>query len=948
MFITIITIIAASIMPVNRAKLVKNAEITIEGIVTVPPDRLTQGDLNIYVQDKTGGINVKSSDYDPTYNNFDMEETAPLRLPYRRYDLVRIKGIISNKKGEVYMEPVSEQILRHGDALKPAKIGLNELGNFYEEFVEIDSINATSKFPTIIGKNAFVKVKDAHGRSGIIYISEYSGIAGRVFPEGIFSVKGIVLKKNGQFCIFPSEPADIIRYEQKPHIIIAPYFSVPTRHSVIISWVTYERSSQIVEYGIAPDRLYLTATNRDMGIFHSIQLTGLMPGTKYYFKVISSNSYGKAVSPIRSFSTQKGRALNFTFVTMGDSRGSSKYNPLPTDTFKILLHLAAQRAPNFLLFAGDNVYGYCDSVSLRNEWENWLSIMDTLPAHSIPWYAVLGNHEATDTAFGTKLFQYYLSQNPDNGPSGLYYKAVGSFSYDNSHFDLLDSDPVHGTYTQTSDIDATEQNWLSQDLDTVTAVHIFAMQHKEAYPPTGSSHSSLENNPGDRDAFWHILYTHTADANIAAHIHLYNRDFFGRSLPDSVTAVHQIVDGSSGAPLVSGYGGEFYHYIYWEINGDTVRGYVYDVNNSLRDQFIWVKGAVNYPNMQFNPDSIMMLTSSGMSDTSYDTLYNDNGIYGGFNSQWPLELEAVRVVPEDSCLLSNILLFAYAPDTALDTIYAGSLYVFNNQGGYPGTALLNTYTERTLHKGEMQWLNYDISSYNISLSDTFWIGFKKTQGGSPYNCYDASSMVPDANCYYYYGWKYETSGNNYMKRAVVEYPPVPLRDTAYLTIYNRGTGNLFINSITHSHTWIQLSQTALTVYPLDSAKIEVIASTNNLSPGTYRDTLLVSSNDTSGVKSIPVIFSILNVKEGNNRHFYTRKNNTGLILKRGAKISIDNDGISYVYISLYDVNGRKIKIYKGLTEKKLFNIPQNIPEGMYILKIVLNKTQTSRKLVYIK
>ena len=65
-----------------------------------------------------------------------------------------------------------------------------------------------------------------------------------------------------------------------------------------ISWTTDEPSTSRVEYGTAPASLSQSASEEALVTSHSVELTGLEPGTTYHYRVTSADADGNpATSP---------------------------------------------------------------------------------------------------------------------------------------------------------------------------------------------------------------------------------------------------------------------------------------------------------------------------------------------------------------------------------------------------------------------------------------------------------------------------------------------------------------------------------------------------------------------------------------------------------------------------------------------------------------------------
>jgi hypothetical protein len=145
-----------------------------------------------------------------------------------------------------------------------------------------------------------------------------------------------------------------------------------------------------------------------------------------------------------------------------------------------------------------------------------------------------------------------------------------SFDHLNSHFVMLNTNRAGSHHTVNYD-------WLANDLAATTADHIFVFGHEPAYPVGPHLGNSLDVYPAQRDAFWQLLVDYDVDIYFSGHEHLYNHT--------EVAGVHQVVAGTCGAPIYSGYGGDFYHYVVIAVDGLHVSVEVFDDVSEMRDSF---------------------------------------------------------------------------------------------------------------------------------------------------------------------------------------------------------------------------------------------------------------------------------------------------------------------------------------------------------------------------
>lgn len=142
---------------------------------------------------------------------------------------------------------------------------------------------------------------------------------------------------------------------------------------------------------------------------HVVNLTGLEPGTTYYF-VAGSDSGG--YSEEQKFRTIPAGDMPVRFVTGGDM-----------DVFnyaKELLGHAGKTSPHFGLIGGDIAYvnGRVQGYKKWDRWfDNWEENMVTPEGHMIPMVLAIGNHEVNGAYNQPKTnapFYYgYFAQDPE-------------------------------------------------------------------------------------------------------------------------------------------------------------------------------------------------------------------------------------------------------------------------------------------------------------------------------------------------------------------------------------------------------------------------------------------------------------------------------------------------------------------------------------------------------
>lgn len=215
--------------------------------------------------------------------------------------------------------------------------------------------------------------------------------------------------------------------------------------------------------------------------------------------------------------------------------------------------LAALRpVPDYLFFMGDMVLGYSpDTAVIGRELRAWVGLYRAAPLSrtGIRMVAMPGNHEVmsgknmpsfvgAEQAWRAALRPYLAGSNgpPAGGPDQLatdQSQLSYSFDYKQSHFVILNTDPVGAEATA-------PLNWLGRDLAAARArgsKHLFALGHKPAIP--APANDGLRNG----GSMWSLLEANHAEAMLAAHNHLYYR------IQTPPYHPWQLIAGNGGSPL---------------------------------------------------------------------------------------------------------------------------------------------------------------------------------------------------------------------------------------------------------------------------------------------------------------------------------------------------------------------------------------------------------------
>ena len=72
--------------------------------------------------------------------------------------------------------------------------------------------------------------------------------------------------------------------------IRGPYLQMPSDTAITVRWQSKEKYPGTVRYGRDRDRLEKQATERVAQIEHRVRIKGLMPLTKYYYRIVSKTA----------------------------------------------------------------------------------------------------------------------------------------------------------------------------------------------------------------------------------------------------------------------------------------------------------------------------------------------------------------------------------------------------------------------------------------------------------------------------------------------------------------------------------------------------------------------------------------------------------------------------------------------------------------------------------
>ncbi|MET8829665.1 metallophosphoesterase family protein [Streptomyces sp. NPDC004610] len=253
-------------------------------------------------------------------------------------------------------------------------------------------------------------------------------------------------------------------------------------------------------------------------------LTGLLPGTTYYYGV-GHEGHDPADpahrATISSFRTAPATPASFTFTAFGDQG----VGEAAAANGRVLL--AAE--PAFHLHAGDLCYanptgrGTAEDTYDATHWDLFLKQNEPV-ARSVPWMVTTGNHDMeawySPDGYGGHLARFSL---PGTGFDPRSAPGVYSFVYGNVGVIALDANDV--SYEIPANLGCTDGRqtaWLARRLSELRASEevefVVVFFHHCAY--STSSHGS---DGGVRAEWLPLFAEHRVDLVINGHNHVYER-----------------------------------------------------------------------------------------------------------------------------------------------------------------------------------------------------------------------------------------------------------------------------------------------------------------------------------------------------------------------------------------------------------------------------------------
>ncbi len=287
--------------------------------------------------------------------------------------------------------------------------------------------------------------------------------------------------------------------------------------------------------------------------YHSLELTGLEPGTTYVWNFNEGGVEARA-----SFTTAPATNAPFTFIVFGDTRTRHEVHRKAEE------RVIAEKA-SFVLHTGDMV---SNGFKLE-EWDQFFEIERDLLG-SVPFYPTPGNHEQNVPAF----FKYFSFP----GGNGHRY----SFNWGSVHVAAIDTNEIGDSpQVKTTFLDE-EVEWLRQDLTRNKKALTFVFMHHPLYTAVASRNAHAADLAAKIEP---VLRAGGVTAVFAGHDHNYQHHV--------KDGMHFIVTGGGGAPLydvkpipeVTIKALKTDNYVRVRVDGSTAKVDAFDLDGNTIDTF---------------------------------------------------------------------------------------------------------------------------------------------------------------------------------------------------------------------------------------------------------------------------------------------------------------------------------------------------------------------------
>ncbi len=196
-----------------------------------------------------------------------------------------------DNRGELGSTAIINSAIARGIPVISAKQLLTWLdGRNASNFANMVWNNNELSFDVVVGTGANLL-------NGMVPVNSANGILQGITRNGSTITYTTEVIKGINYALFDATAGSYVAsyaLDVTPPVITNIVATPNPNGTVTITWTTDEVATTVVDYGVAAATLNLNATNGSLVTSHSITLTGLNPGTVYYFRVTSVDGAGNS------------------------------------------------------------------------------------------------------------------------------------------------------------------------------------------------------------------------------------------------------------------------------------------------------------------------------------------------------------------------------------------------------------------------------------------------------------------------------------------------------------------------------------------------------------------------------------------------------------------------------------------------------------------------------
>ena len=296
-----------------------------------------------------------------------------------------------------------------------------------------------------------------------------------------------------------------------------PYLQIATPTSINICWRTNYPEISKVFFGTTLS-VSDSIVNSSLDINHIVELSGLIPNTKYYYALSASNEI--IAGDLNTFfitPPSTATAQPIRIWTMGDMGTGNVQQNQVRDAY---MNYTGNKYTNLILWLGDDAYptGTDEQYSSNVFTGHYESIL----MQSVV-YSACGNHDLFSTNSIIQTGPYYdiftLPKNGEAGGVASGSEAYYSFNYANIHFICLESNIDSFGIINTNNM----ISWLNTDLEANVQQWTIVFMH---CPPYSKGYHDSDTDPDMtfiRQNINPILESYKVDLVLSGHDHDYER-----------------------------------------------------------------------------------------------------------------------------------------------------------------------------------------------------------------------------------------------------------------------------------------------------------------------------------------------------------------------------------------------------------------------------------------